>query len=497
MTSITDLGNAAWRDYVTDGDPSSGARRVPKSEVRAVMVAIDIQKAQVVDTLADFRALTSAPDAVLIKGKDAAVDGWGGVFVRVAGSVAPDDEALVLRRTAGGDSYKRLFNPVVMDDNGDAYATRRIGAGGEPAFPLDIQSNSNGPEYARLYNQSAGASATQYFRMQVGSRYLDKIVDYANQHVVHGGSGIETAYYDFTNHFWRSASGDIWASLASGNFNIRNGNLVVHATGGSGNDYALLQYDGTHVHLRPANIGGNLYLGANNADIMAITSSFFGPVTDNIIAGGSGSNRYTVLYAATGSINTSGRDAKRFIGDAVEAEKRAAARVLAIGPRRYKLADACEQKGDDAARWHFGYVAEDVRDALVAEGLDPWAYGFMCRDRVFANKKYTETESRPKTRRVKDYENVVEVRDGKPVRIRKAVERDEPVGTMQPVYDEGGEPVMVEMRNAQGDVALAPMLHFVPEMEEVEVERVRQVDTGVDRLGLRYSELEAFLRCAA
>ena len=26
MASITDLGNAAWRDYVTDGDPSSGAR---------------------------------------------------------------------------------------------------------------------------------------------------------------------------------------------------------------------------------------------------------------------------------------------------------------------------------------------------------------------------------------------------------------------------------------------------------------------------------------
>lgn len=219
------------------------------------------------------------------------------------------------------------------------------------------------------------------------------------------------------------------------------------------------------------------------------------PSDDNVKALGDASNRWAVVYAATGTINTSGAASKMFIGEASAAEKRAAARIKALA-RKYKFADAVSKKGD-AARWHFGYVAEDVRDALDAEGLDPWSYGFMCRDRVVANERYTETESRPKTRKVKDYENVVEVRDGKPVRIRRAVERDEPVGTMQPVYDEGGVPVMVEMRNAEGDVALAPMLHFVPEMEEVEVELVRQVDTGVDRLGLRYSELEAFLRCAA
>ncbi|KAF0097811.1 MAG: hypothetical protein FD144_4760 [Rhodospirillaceae bacterium] len=253
-------------------------------------------------------------------------------------------------------------------------------------------------------------------------------------------------------------------------------------------------------------VGDYVFLLRNNTDTAEVTAAnevlriqaagHVLPGADNAQNLGSGSLRYGTVYAGTGAINTSGRAAKAFIGDAIDAERRAARRILDIGPRRYKLAEAVEKKGD-AARWHFGYVAEDVRDALAAEGLDPWTYGFMCRDRVLANERYTETESRPKTRKVKDYENVVEVRDGKPVRIRKAVERDDPVGTMRPVYDEGGAPVMVEVRNAQGALALAPMLHFVPEMEEVEVECVRQVDTGVDRLGLRYSELEAFLRCAA
>lgn len=70
----------------------------------------NLQKAGAVETLAAFKALKSAPDIVFIKGKTAADDGWGGAFMRIAGSVAANDDALVLRRTAGGDSYRRMFD---------------------------------------------------------------------------------------------------------------------------------------------------------------------------------------------------------------------------------------------------------------------------------------------------------------------------------------------------------------------------------------------------
>ncbi|WP_289296253.1 hypothetical protein [uncultured Reyranella sp.] len=114
MTEITDLARLAWRDFATDGVPSSGINRPSKSDLRALGAAIDLQKAGTVDTLTAFKALANTPDCVVIKGKAAAYDGWGGLFVRVAGSLTAGDDAVVIRRTAGGDSYKRVFDGALQ-----------------------------------------------------------------------------------------------------------------------------------------------------------------------------------------------------------------------------------------------------------------------------------------------------------------------------------------------------------------------------------------------
>jgi len=240
--------------------------------------------------------------------------------------------------------------------------------------------------------------------------------------------------------------------------------------------------------------GATTTLAVSGINICQAFISGFKPTADASFNLGDPSFRWGTVYAATGTINTSGREAKLFIGEASDAEKRAARRVRGL-VRRYKLKDSVDKKGD-AARWHFGFVAEDVRDALAAEGLDPWAYGFLCADPVTVTETYTVEVERPMTRKVATEENVVEVRDGKPVRMRRQVERDEPVGSMQPVIDEDGSPVMIEARDDKGEIVLAPLLHFVPEMEAVEETRTREVETGKTRFGLRYSELEAFLRCA-
>ena len=219
--------------------------------------------------------------------------------------------------------------------------------------------------------------------------------------------------------------------------------------------------------------------------------------TDNTMTLGSAGNRWSVVYAGTGTINTSGRDSKLFVGEAVEAEKRAAATIRA-NPRRYKFKDSVDEKGEARARWHFGYIAEDVRDALAAEKLDPWAYAFLCSDPLIKRETYFETATRAKMRKVTTTESAVEISDGKPVMVAKQVERDEPVGVMVAVVDEAGQPVMQQTGADEetGEPILAPLMHFVPEMEEYEIERTREVDTGEVRLGLRYSELEAFLRSA-
>lgn len=124
----------------------------------------------------------------------------------------------------------------------------------------------------------------------------------------------------------------------------------------------------------------DLHLGGNGTGAIR-TDTFITPNVDNTMPLGGASARWSVVYAGTGTINTSGADEKVEISKPSEAEQRAAVRIKATGPKRYKFKDALIAKGGKA-RWHIGYVAEDVRDALAAEGLDPWAYGLLCADEV-------------------------------------------------------------------------------------------------------------------
>lgn len=47
--------------------------------------------------------------------------------------------------------------------------------------------------------------------------------------------------------------------------------------------------------------------------------------------------------------------------------------------RKYKWNAAVEEKGD-AARWHFGFIAQEVIAAFEAQGLDAFEYGAVCYD---------------------------------------------------------------------------------------------------------------------
>jgi hypothetical protein len=286
--------------------------------------------------------------------------------------------------------------------------------------------------------------------------------------------------------------------LLSGDLIISRGGNYTTFAGGSSGTYGNMTLgnsvdpstylSATNHYIRSAN-GVTTFATVNSTGLLA--------GTDNTMTLGGASNRWSVVYAATGSINTSGRAAKLFIGEANTAEKRAAATIKAK-PRRYKLKDSVDEKGEARARWHFGYVAEDVRDALAAEKLDPWAYAFLCSDPLIKRETYFETATRAKMRKVTTRESAVEIIDGKPVMVAKQVERDEPVGVMVAVVDEAGQPVMRQAGTdaETGEPIIAPLMHFVPEMEEYQAERTREVDTGEVRLGLRYSELEAFLRSA-
>lgn len=109
----------------------------------------------------------------------------------------------------------------------------------------------------------------------------------------------------------------------------------------------------------------------------AITGVFRN-AADNVSDLGSASYRWATVYAGTGAINTSDGREKQQVRPLSDAEKAVAARCKSL-IRAFKFNDAVAEKGD-AARTHFGVIAQDVKAAFEAEGLNPFAYALLCYD---------------------------------------------------------------------------------------------------------------------
>jgi hypothetical protein len=102
------------------------------------------------------------------------------------------------------------------------------------------------------------------------------------------------------------------------------------------------------------------------------------PIGDNTQSLGKSGSRWSVVYAGTGTINTSDANEKQQIAELSEAEQTVAAAIKGL-IRKFKFNDAVAVKGDNA-RIHVGVIAQDVEQAFIDEGLDPANYGLFCRD---------------------------------------------------------------------------------------------------------------------
>lgn len=108
---------------------------------------------------------------------------------------------------------------------------------------------------------------------------------------------------------------------------------------------------------------GNLLLGTNDADSVAVGTTSVAPAVDNTLDMGEASKRWKVVYSATGTINTSDAKRKRDIEDLPETYGLEFVNLLR--PRRYRFKDG------DSGRVHFGLIAQEVED-LLSEGYgDP------------------------------------------------------------------------------------------------------------------------------
>ena len=128
----------------------------------------------------------------------------------------------------------------------------------------------------------------------------------------------------------------------------------------------------------------NLQIDVNTAGVsrtFVFESTSFRTSVDNVIDIGSASNRMAVIYAGTGTINTSDEDDKTFSELSEDDEwSKVLAAVSATKIQAYQFNDAIEAKGADNARMHFGIGAQTLKENFEAQGLDAFKYGVLCFD---------------------------------------------------------------------------------------------------------------------
>jgi hypothetical protein len=103
----------------------------------------------------------------------------------------------------------------------------------------------------------------------------------------------------------------------------------------------------------------------------------FIPCVDATINLGVSAYRWNVVYAATGTINTSDEREKQQISNDLSPELKAWAKVEF---EKFKFNDAVDKKGENA-RIHIGLIAQKVKEAFESEGLDAFKYGLLCYDK--------------------------------------------------------------------------------------------------------------------
>lgn len=159
---------------------------------------------------------------------------------------------------------------------------------------------------------------------------------------------------------------------ADGNMQMYNGTgkLVCRSAGSTGatdlwgNNISFNTTDDTPLPIM------QLFAASKNATFYGNVS----PAVDNTKSLGSASFRWSQVFAASGTINTSNGDLKAGVRDLSAAEKAVATELKKL-VKVFKFTEAIAAKGEASARLHVGVIAQDVRDTFAKHGLDAGDYG--------------------------------------------------------------------------------------------------------------------------
>ena len=120
----------------------------------------------------------------------------------------------------------------------------------------------------------------------------------------------------------------------------------------------------------------NLY--TDGSPQVELDDGTFTPAIDGDVTLGAPLFRWGQIYSTVGSISTSDEREKQDVADLSDAERRVAVALKGL-IKKFRFKDSVAKKGD-AARIHIGVMAQEVKAAFEAEGLDAFAYGIVCYD---------------------------------------------------------------------------------------------------------------------
>jgi hypothetical protein len=273
----------------------------------------------------------------------------------------------------------------------------------------------------------------------------------------------------------------------------------------------------SNVRIQSAGEGSVIFNAAGVDRVLVNPSGQVVPLADNAQSMGNASNRWSVVYAGSGSINTSDARLKTPI-EALSVAELAAAQQLAAEVGTFRFLESVAEKGD-AARMHIGLTVQRAIEIMEGEGLNPFAYGFVCHDQWDDQVREVETDADDPEGVAREVEvqrtaprlverRKVEVIDGRPVLVTTTEEVDTPVFEALEVTDEAGCVVMIpdqpateavldeegnERRPAM-EATWKPMTHQVPVMETVTRYYKTVIDQPAgDRYSFRYDELAMFI----
>lgn len=248
-----------------------------------------------------------------------------------------------------------------------------------------------GSLHVPAYNSWRGIVCEQGGASALGLKTLSGSTSYYEiKDNVSGGNSLHATFASESNFFMSASAAPLMSGATTQNVPTFPGLLlqgstsgldVVEATvGGVGGSFQIRQRSGNrNIGIMTYGSPSLVVLGAGGIDQFNVGSDgTVYPDRDNVQQLGASSRRWSVVYAGTGTINTSDEREKQDIADLDAAEKRVATTLKGL-VKKFRFKDAVQTKGDDA-RIHVGVIAQEVMAAFQVEGLDPTRYGIICYD---------------------------------------------------------------------------------------------------------------------